>query len=802
MPRRFSSPSILSPISLAIIGLLTSPVFAESAVPVYEGDINWTGATSLSADSVYKGTNFSAISTSDRPITVDSGKTVTFDFQSIYGEGNYYSRNANLGGVFCAVDQSTLTVGRSSTEGRVEIVNRGYGGITNRSANIFINADVVSVDALSSESHWKTAAVASWSTSASSLTEINAGDIDVFSKGKCIFAIWESPNATDTADIVLNASRSINITSESTNPNSFLLQAEKNCSISLNAPIIKLTSVNGSQPIFATHGQISLTGDDISILAAEADNSSISMRDSSGGLVEVTANRSIQVRGSLGDRFMSGETGNSKYHLTAIQPGSTISIDGTIFNHSPTNEVVITLPANSTLNTSEINVAGNTPEEIADNSQTQISLGTGAVWNATDNSIVKTVQSDNGIINIQATNPEQTVEIGAISGKTVLPVDTVDVAEFIVGSISGSLTVVGDSAMNDRSGNPQQLAQELADLVTTQDKTHVSVAAEEGLISDAFTASLNSEGEVTSVRGSLNSFISSVDQLMRGHYLLLRSHLNDVSERMGELRTDEGNVGSWIRVYGGKNKFIDDDVSNRYRTIQLGADASVRHHAGRYYFGLTAFHNDGQTDLPDGTGDDTTYGGGIYAGYFADSGWYIDAVAKFMRFRNDLEFQYLSGQAGGAYYKTWGKTFSVETGYRVTGDFGIYAEPQFELSVGRINATTFRNEAGVTIEQNALKSVIARTGVAFGKIFEENRGNLYFKVSVLNDFNGRHGAKYSIDGLSRGHGIDMGGAWAESTVGGTIRIGRNGYLYGDITAGTGSTVSNPFRWSVGGRVFF
>lgn len=493
--------------------------------------------------------------------------------------------------------------------------------------------------------------------------------------------------------------------------------------------------------------------------------------------------------------------------------GGTANISLTGSGSSVTGDVTTTGTgiANLNLGVSGATLTGKiTDSNLSGTGGTALTLSEGAVWVPTGTSVVTKVTGNGGLVDLSLTSTDDTVKIGTLTGTgTAIKVtDPETSGKVSISKNEGtSLTVTAPGEVNDAYDDAAALAKKLGTLVDVDEGTGYVIHVDEGKVTGAITATKDagaSEVSDISYTVSRNTVLTAIGESVVAQALAFRAQANDVSRRMGDLRTDENNAGAWVRYFGGKNKYVGKSIQNRYNTIQVGGDMFFPVSEGRLYAGLTASYNDGESDLANGSADDKSYGGGVYAGYLADNGWYVDVIAKRLRMTNDFSLTYTTGETARGSYGTYGNSVSLETGWRITDPATlVYAEPQFEISAGRIKGYRFTTSSGVAASQGATRSLVGRLGVSIGKAFEEKKGSVYFNVSILNEFKGESGASYVYNGTaSSDTSVDMKGAWAEGSVGGTYRFHRNAAVYGEVTASTGSVVKNPVQWTVGARFSF
>ncbi len=431
--------------------------------------------------------------------------------------------------------------------------------------------------------------------------------------------------------------------------------------------------------------------------------------------------------------------------------------------------------------------------------ETSVALEEESSLQLTGDSYIDTLSSDGGAVDLSNTTSETSIQVGSLEGEgTTFKVASEEVAQTTIGNNkSKKLTVSATGEFNDQVNDANKLATSLASVLTIQEgETDLTLAAEEGKIARPMMAEVK-DGLVQNVRVSGNGVTESVKDVMGLQVLSFRNQINDVQKRMGDLRLDENTKGTWVRAFGGDVKFGDMGLKNKYNTIQAGADFKK----GNAYFGVMASLTKGDSKMNRGTGEDKTYGMGVYAGYMADNGWYVDATAKQMHLQNKFKAQYTTGEVSRGSYKTWGTSVSLEAGKRMQLPCGFFVEPQVELMYGRVQGIDYTTSAGVKVEQEAFESLIGRAGLSAGKTFKE-KGSIYANVSILNDFAGKTKTSFTYQSQETKTKDDMGGAWTEFAVGGTYKLNKNTALYGEFATSKGTDLTNPIQWSVGLRLSF
>ncbi len=409
------------------------------------------------------------------------------------------------------------------------------------------------------------------------------------------------------------------------------------------------------------------------------------------------------------------------------------------------------------------------------------------------------LNSNHGIVDLSKTTKESIVQIDSIVGEeTTFKVANKDLAQTKIGNNqSKKLTVEATGKYNDQVNDAHKLASSLASVLTIQDgEKDLILTTQEGKIAKSMHAEFKN-GLVQNIQVSGNGVTETVQDVMGLQVLSFRNQINDVQKRMGDLRLDKNVKGTWIRVFGGDVKFGDMGLKNKYNTIQAGADAKV----GNAYFGVMTNLTKGDSKMNRGTGEDKTYGLGIYAGYMEKNGWYIDTTLKQIHMQNKFKAQYTSGEVSRGSYNTWGTSISLEVGKHMKFSCGFFIEPQSEFMYGKVQGIDYTTSANVKVQQKAFESLIGRAGLSVGKTFKA-KGSVYANVSVLNDFAGKTETSFTYQNQRSKTSEDMGGMWTEFAIGGTYKLNQNTALYGEFATNKGNNLTNPILWSIGLRLSF
>ena len=570
-----------------------------------------------------------------------------------------------------------------------------------------------------------------------------------------------------------------------------LIRANQGASVMIRAKDITINP--GDQDGF---GGVSAFGGTVDILA---DNISINGNIYSGAVED----RLDPAKGDQKD----GSTVNIR--LTDSVAG-TLAIKGDVvtYNDSGTqNQVSLTLDnASSSLEgaVKNVDMTGN-QVALSDAAGTSLNLSGGVTWNMTGDSIVKEINSDQSILNTGTynlqiktlTSGEKGTNINTSSGRAgQIAIETLT----NTGTINLNLDSQAASELGGNStGETAQNATSVLKIGTDSNKTGYRINIAESEINGTIQARADENGNIiagTAVEKE-NSVMSSLKNIAANNYLVFRSQTNDVSKRMGDLRTLPQTDGTWARAIAGQSEYK--NIHNTYQTLQIGADKRI----GNYYIGGTASYTDGEGKLGNGNSDDKNYSFGLYGGWIADDGQYIDIIVKRHYTESDYDLHYTNGEKTDGSMDTSGTSVSIEYGWRLgIANTDYYIEPQAELIYGHLNSTEYTTSNGVRISQDAIKAAVGRAGIAAGWGSPEKTGSAYIKASVLHDWEGEAEIHTTKGNNSRSYTEDMGGTWGEFALGGTWNINKNLAAYGEVETTAGNPVRTTYQISGGIRYSF
>lgn len=522
-------------------------------------------------------------------------------------------------------------------------------------------------------------------------------------------------------------------------------------------------------------------------------NGDINTTDRDGGTVNINKdidNATVVINGDIKtgydynnpvtDGEGSYETNNSNVNINLT--GQNSMLNGNIYDY---------------------NIGKNAQGTVA-NTGTNISFRNGATWNVTGDSIVKNIIANNANINLKG-NDRQNIYIETLNGSdNDITVNILDEAQITIGTnnstglqVTGTSEATSQFNRNDLAGS----LQDLADTVSIGSGNQLdSVLAQESDIIGETTALVDEYGNIIANTVIEKGHIANegITELANVAFMAWRAENDEMHQRMGELRSSNGEAGIWARMKRGESKYGDMDIKNQYSTYQLGYDEKVGD--SNWYIGGAISRTEGKSSFATGSGENQSTGFTVYGTYVADDGQYIDLSAKYARLDNEFDVFGRSGIESTGDYRNNGYAFSAEYGKRIEAGNDFWVEPQVQLTYGHLSSANYTTSRDVRVTQDAMDSVVGRLGFAAGK--DIGAGNVYVKASYLYDFDGDTNVKMTDGKNNAVYDQDLGGGWFEVGIGTNINLSETSHLYFDVEKTYGGDIETPWQWNAGVRFYF
>ena len=555
-----------------------------------------------------------------------------------------------------------------------------------------------------------------------------------------------------------------------------------------------------------------------------------------GNNITISGNDGIYVEGAgtneehstvniLGEESLKiSATGINKNAVKVINGGSVILensknliLDGNI-DIEGSNTLKANINANFKSGNSYLNGYIKTGEN---NASSNIEFSNKAQWNNTGNSSVTELTLNNGVINNDSV--DNNISVGTLKGNGGAVNMAAAIDEATGKATSGELNIRTVENKNARfavnykgtdnlevdKAKAEKVFEELADKITVANgEFNADAKLEEGFVSREYTSEFvkDEKGNVVvkenSVKvGNLNSMVEGMRDLATINLLTWRQEMNSLNKRMGELRNSTGEHGVWSRVYTGKIE-NGSKYDNDYQTYQVGYDKKYTVDNGIMFVGGLVSYTDGETDYALGHGENYSVGAGIYATWLNNDGQFADVVLKQSRLHNkfDVRSKDLDKSQSGD-YNNWGTSLSGQYGRRFDLNDKFFVEPSVELTLGRVDDTTYTTSAGVDIHQDTMYSLVGNVGTSVGYKFND-KGNVYARAALVKEFQGDIDTEYEKDGTLERTSEDLGDTWAEFGVGVNYRFVENMNVYVDVQKTGEATVDNKWQANLGFRYEF
>lgn len=590
----------------------------------------------------------------------------------------------------------------------------------------------------------------------------------------------------------------------------------KGGSIEVNS---KVLNINVSSPDSAAHGIYAYNGSgsiteeakvvinsenlNINILEAK-ENQGNGITAWSQGQVKINSkNIVINADNAINTR------GNSLVEINKENKSdSTVQINGDIvFEYSSESgttvdsDVIINLNNENSFFNGNISVTGNPTGENANVDGMSLGLSNGAQWTTDSDSFVNNLTMNNGVINIKG-GEEQNIKVGnflgsggTINAETEVKADgTLSTGSINIGSVGAGNNPTFDINFSGITADDVEKENVKTDGIITGVTTgNITGHVEEGLVKGEIT--VDSNGNTTQKDSNTALGLSNIAAI---NFLTWRQEMGSLNQRMGELRDTQGTSGVWARVYGGEFE-LDGSYKNKYQTYQVGYDKNYDYAGGKLFLGYLFSYTDGSTDYDLGSGENSSFGAGVYGTWLNNSGHYIDVIAKINRLYNEYDVYSKSGIQSKGDYTNYGISLSAEYGKRFILD-RVFIEPSVRMDLGKIGHESYTTSSGVRVDQDRMYTAQGSLGAKLG--YKLDKGNIYARLSGVKEFAGDVDMKYQLGNTSNTHSEDFEDEWLEFGVGGNYRVAENVNLYLDLSRTTDATVDTNWQANLGFRYEF
>ncbi|AWI08174.1 autotransporter outer membrane beta-barrel domain-containing protein [Ereboglobus luteus] len=290
---------------------------------------------------------------------------------------------------------------------------------------------------------------------------------------------------------------------------------------------------------------------------------------------------------------------------------------------------------------------------------------------------------------------------------------------------------------------------------------------------------------------------------MPGDYLNTLGDRASIPHDRGTPSRDRGSIWARANTYrlNTDSQFGNSRVKQDTYGLTVGADKIFTIKNAILMAGVHAGMNYSDRSFEDlghkyGDGNSTILGGGLYALWIHDAGWFIDSVLRLDRSESELNARGVDGYLSHGKYKNNIQGISVEAGRRfINGRYWV--EPSVQAAVAWINGTdyTMRNDHHRDIHvrigdaDSWQYTARVRTGATFA------RWNPYIKFGVVkSDISG---GKVHVEGRTQSPGFE--GWRLETGAGAGYLINEQSQLYLDYEYNKAPHYERPWSINLGYR---
>ncbi|WP_431732362.1 autotransporter outer membrane beta-barrel domain-containing protein [Citrobacter portucalensis] len=287
---------------------------------------------------------------------------------------------------------------------------------------------------------------------------------------------------------------------------------------------------------------------------------------------------------------------------------------------------------------------------------------------------------------------------------------------------------------------------------------------------------------------------------------VFNSELDNLRFRHGDvMQNTRAPGGVWGRYTGSDNR-ISGGASSGYTLTQNGFEtgADKVFDLGESSLAVGAFFSYSDNSIKHARGGkskvDST-GGGLYATWFDNDGYYVDGVLKYNRFDNELRTWMSDGTAVKGDYSQNGFGGSLEAGRAFSLNENAWAQPYLRTTAFKADAKDISLNNGMKAKAGATKSVQAEAGVKLGMTLDVGGKEVkpYLSAAVSHEFSDNNKVRINDTYDFRN---DISGTTGKYGVGVSAQLTPNAGVWAEARYENGKQTESPITASVGFRFNF
>ncbi|MGP6460821.1 autotransporter outer membrane beta-barrel domain-containing protein [Pseudomonas parakoreensis] len=294
---------------------------------------------------------------------------------------------------------------------------------------------------------------------------------------------------------------------------------------------------------------------------------------------------------------------------------------------------------------------------------------------------------------------------------------------------------------------------------------------------------------------------SAVLALFNSPITLLYGEASSLRSRMGELRFNGGQSGAWARTYGNQYNVSESSgvaYKQNQQGLSLGADARLND--SDVLGGVMVGFSESDLSLEHGTsGTVKSYYFGPYVTWMdRDTGYYVDGVLKFNRFRNEAKVGLSDGTRAKGDYDNWGVSASVEGGRHIKLSNDYFIEPFVQFSAAQIQGKRFSLDNDMQADGDRTRSFLGKAGATAGRNFGIGNGAVaqpYVRAAIAHEFAKNNEVQVNNNVFNN----DLSGSRAEFGAGVAVAMSDKWQVHVDLDYANGEHIEQPWGGNVGVR---
>ena len=287
---------------------------------------------------------------------------------------------------------------------------------------------------------------------------------------------------------------------------------------------------------------------------------------------------------------------------------------------------------------------------------------------------------------------------------------------------------------------------------------------------------------------------------------VFNSELQNLRFRHGDFMQNTRSPGGVWGRYTGSDSRISGGASSGYSLTQNGFETGGDKvfDLGESRLAVGAFVSYTDNSISHNRGGDSTIGstgGGLYATWSDNDGYYVDGVLKYNRFSNELRTRMSDGTAVKGDYSQNGFGGSLEAGMTFSLNDNTWAQPYVRTTAFRADTKDISLNNGMKASIGTSKSLQAETGVNLGMNLDIAGKTVkpYLKAAINHEFSDNNKVRINDSYDFRN---DISGTTGKYGFGASAQLTPNAGVWAEANYQKGVNIESPVTGSVGFRINF